>query len=98
MGTKEFLGWINYYNIEPWGNIVEGYRSASIASSAFNAGLMTVNPQKYNSNKSKLEDFLIGVERDSVKSSTSGNSMKLDKSKQLLAMFKALAAARKKGK
>jgi hypothetical protein len=63
MDKEEFFEWIAYYNIEPWGSIVDGYRSASIASTTANVALATVNPKKLRSRPYKIDDFLIGVRK-----------------------------------
>lgn len=97
MGVEEFFGWVQYYNEEPWGNIVDGYRNASIACNSFNAGVMAANPKDYRKNRAKVEDFLIGVNlSDKVRRDSFKCTMSQEKQSLLLSRFKAMAAGRAK--
>lgn len=58
MDLDEFCDWLVYYNLEPWGSKIEGYRSASISAITANASLAASGSKK---RPYKLEDFLIGV-------------------------------------
>ena len=63
MDSSEFFEWIQYYQLEPWGSIVDGYRNAS-------TGLTLANIASGFSGKKgkrfKIENFLIGVDRGEI--------------------------------
>lgn len=61
MDISEFYEWVEYYSIEPWGSIIDGYRNASISSTIANMGLFAVNPKAIKNNMFTLQQFLVGV-------------------------------------
>lgn len=65
MSIDEFCQWIAFYNIEPWGSVVDGYRNASISSVIANAALAATATKGSRRKTYKLEDFLIGITSNS---------------------------------
>ena len=63
MSLSEFLEWMAYYEIEPWGSQVDGVRAAVNTSAVYNAALLLANPKKFKSSQCKPEDFLVGVNK-----------------------------------
>lgn len=59
MSVKEFCEWLAYYNTEPWGSVIDGYRSASVAFTTANVAVALAG--KKHGRRHKLEDFLVGV-------------------------------------
>jgi hypothetical protein len=62
MTLKEFMEWVAYYNVEPWGSRVDGMRMAVSTAATYNAGLMMNDPKRLRNNPFKAEDFYVGVD------------------------------------
>jgi hypothetical protein len=62
MNLEELLEWQAYYAVEPWGESLNGLRSASITAAAYNSGLMVADPKRFNKKPFQPSDFFVGVE------------------------------------
>jgi hypothetical protein len=62
------MEWVAYYNIEPWGQQIDGMRSALNTSAVYNAGLMQADPKKLRNKPFKPEQFYVGVNNETIKS------------------------------
>lgn len=63
MDEEEFYEWAAYYNIEPWGSIIDGYRNASITFTVANA-ISSLLGNRQRRSRLKLDNFLVGVKKD----------------------------------
>ena len=61
MSYREFLEWVAYYEVEPWGAEVDGKRMAVNTAQVLNAGLMMADPKRLSTKPFKHEDFYVGV-------------------------------------
>ena len=64
----ELMEWVAYYNIEPWGEKVDGMRAALNTSAIYNAGLMNADPKRLKSKPFTPEQFYVGINPTEVNS------------------------------
>ena len=57
------MEWIAYYEIEPWGEALHGFRSATNTAAIYNAGMLIASPKELKKRQFKPEDFLVGVQQ-----------------------------------
>jgi len=60
MSTKEFMGWIVYYELEPWGSSFDDIRTATNTAAVYNAGLMMSNPKRLQTKPFLAKNFCLG--------------------------------------
>lgn len=85
MSSRELTEWIAYYDYEPWGSYIDGYRHAVTASAAVNAGLMTANPKMLRDKAFKPEQFGVGLrDMNEPKGSTITKDKKWEEQKAML--------------
>lgn len=73
------MEWVAFYELEPWGESLNGMRMAANTSAVLNAGLMMANPKRLRSKPFHPKDFWIGV--NSGQSSTKKEPWELQKAR-----------------
>lgn len=61
MSVKEFVEWMAFYQVEPWGDSINGIRMAVNTAAVYNAGLMTSDPKRLRSNPFYPKQFFVGI-------------------------------------
>ena len=61
ISVKEFVEWMAFYKVEPWGDSINGIRMAVNTAAVYNAGLMISNPKKLRSNPFYPKQFFVGI-------------------------------------
>ena len=61
MTLDELIEWMAFYELEPWGDNLNGIRIATNTAAVANAGFMNAAPKAYNKKAFKPKDFFIGV-------------------------------------
>ena len=70
MTLKELMEWMAFYELEPWGNNVDGLRMASNTAAVYNAGLMMADPKKLRTKPFLPKQFYIGINEGKKKPQT----------------------------
>lgn len=67
MTLKELMEWAAFYELEPWGDNVNGVRMAVNTAAVYNSGLMVADPKRLRSNPFYPKQFFIGVNKGKKK-------------------------------
>jgi hypothetical protein len=70
MSLKEFMEWVQYYEVEPWGSEISGVRSAVNTSAIYNSGLMMADPKRLRTKPFQPKDFYVGIVDKKAKTRT----------------------------
>ena len=62
MSTDEFIEWMAFYSLEPWGSGFDDMRSAVNTAAVYNAGLMMSNPKRLQTRPFYPKQFLLGAQ------------------------------------
>jgi hypothetical protein len=74
ISAEQYLNWLSYYEISPWGYEIENYRSGIIASA-----IMNVNRSKKSDKLFTLDDFFPKRNKQ-IKKQTSDEQLAIAKS------------------
>lgn len=61
MDAEEFIDWMAFYELEPWGDSLHGIRDATNTAAVYNAALIMSNPKQFKRKPFAPKDFCIGV-------------------------------------
>jgi hypothetical protein len=61
LSIKEFIEWMAFYQVEPWGDSVNGVRMAVNTAAVYNAGLMMADPKRLRTNPFYPKQFFVGI-------------------------------------
>lgn len=61
MGAEEFVDWMSFYELEPWGDSLNGIRAATNTAAVYNSALIMSNPKQFKRKPFAPKDFCVGV-------------------------------------